>query len=173
MRSSTRIRPLLLAALLGPLLALSAAAAGNLYMTIKGGAAGTRGQTAEEAGTQRFPVMQCTGLSSSPGMNAALRQFKITKEPGTGSARLRAALANGEVLKEVALEFFHRTADGTEQVYYTLKLTGVKVTGVRDLTATVGFGRQKQLEEFSLTFQKVQPVTTPGARQSGDGWDNQ
>ncbi len=107
------------------------------------------------------------------GLPSGRRQYKpvvITKESGAATPQLLEALATGEVIKSVKMEFVKTLPDGTEEVWQTVTLTGAQVVGIKQTTDEEGKGNYRQLEEISLIFDKIEVTHRASKNSVTDTW---
>ncbi|MDQ6770462.1 MAG: type VI secretion system tube protein Hcp [Gemmatimonadota bacterium] len=104
------------------------------------------------------------------GQATGKRQHKpiiVTKEWGASSPQLFEALATNEVLK-VTFEFLTTKADGTEEVFETIKLANATISDIKQYTTGLvdGAGKSattaRHLEDVSFTFQKIEMENRDG-----------
>ena len=168
------ITAFLIACLMFPL----AAQADGIRVTIEGAKQGHfKGDNPahEKEGISALKFSQEIGSprDAATGVASGKRQHKpivITKLLGPSSPELFEAIATNEVLKTVLIEFSHSNAGGGLEVYYTVKLTNASISSIRQYTEESKIGMTMQLEEVSLTFQKIE-VQHLGAKTTGaDDW---
>lgn len=107
------------------------------------------------------------------GLPSGRRQYKpvvITKEWGAATPQLLEAMATGEVIKSVKMEFVKTLPDGTEEVWQTITLTGAQVVGINQMTDEEGKGNYRQLEEISFIFDKIEVVHRASKNSVTDTW---
>jgi type VI secretion system secreted protein Hcp len=95
------------------------------------------------------------GVRNTGKWNREYKPIVLTKEVGASSPQFLAALLDDELLTNVTIEFLRPERDGREIVYYTVKLTNATVMNIRQYTGE-GADAGKQLEEVSLTFQRIE-----------------
>jgi len=104
----------------------------------------------------------------------------IVKEWGAASPQGLAALCTNELLPEVQCEFTKTKDSGEEYVYHTIKLTNATVSSIKRYTGSGTTGQTTsrhtsgddtmELEEWSLTFQKIEVDDTDGQTSFMDDW---
>jgi type VI secretion system Hcp family effector len=88
--------------------------------------------------------------------------------PGGASGRTR-PLVTGEVLKSVLFEFVRTNAEGAEEVFHTIRLTNASVSEIAQHIAFEPTGADvPELEDVSLTFQKIEVENKPGKTMAED-----
>jgi len=143
------------------------------FISIEGTKQGVFKSEVARKGAERFAGLRASYELTSPrdlatGQASGKRQHKplsFVKELGPASPQLFNACATNEVLKTVTLEFDKSNATGEESIYFTIKLTNATVSDIRYLTED-----GKELEEVSLTFQKIEVASTVGKTSGADDW---
>lgn len=117
-----------------------------------------------------------TGLPSGKRQHYPI---KFIKEWGAASPQIMQALCTNEILKRVFFEFTHTTKSGTTEVYYTIELQEATISNVKYMTGkgeSAGSAKTQaaydtqELEEVSLTYQKITVSHIPGSTQAVDDW---
>jgi len=135
-----------------------------------------------------IPVLAFSNEVQSPrdiatGMPSGKRQWgavKIVKEWGAASPQGLQACVTNEVLTDVQIEFTKTKDSGEEYVYQTIKLTNASLSSVRRYTGNDQTGESSsrhtsgddtmELEEWALTFQKIELDDTDGQTSFMDDW---
>lgn len=135
-----------------------------------------------------IPVVSFSNEVQSPrdiatGQASGKRQWapcKIVKEWGAASPQGLQACVTNEVLTDVQVEFTKTNDNGEEYVYQKIKLTNATVASVKRFTgdATTGEATSRhtsssdtmELEEWSLTFQKIEVDDVDGQTSFMDDW---
>ncbi|MBN2689394.1 MAG: type VI secretion system tube protein Hcp [Gammaproteobacteria bacterium] len=97
----------------------------------------------------------------------------LTKNYDSASPILFNACCRGKTLKSAEFNWYRINDDGTEELYFTHKLTKVKVVKVRHFMnhvknpANDAFGHQ---EEIHLRFQKIELNYPDGNIKASDDW---
>ncbi|MFL6375168.1 MAG: type VI secretion system tube protein Hcp [Pyrinomonadaceae bacterium] len=106
--------------------------------------------------------IQALGVSyevkpGQPG-RGQLHSLVVTKEAGVSSTQFFAAFFNNEMLKTVILEFHRLAANGTDEIYQTIKLTNATVAHLKQYTklGDQAKGQAPLLEDITLAFQHVE-----------------
>jgi type VI secretion system secreted protein Hcp len=116
------------------------------------------------------PRDQATGQASGKRQH---RPVKITKEWGAASPQIFQALVNNEVLKKVLFEFVRTTAEGKEEVHYTITLVNATIS---QLVQSISDTRhdsaidKHELEDVSFTFQRIEIESKLGKTSAVDDW---
>jgi len=162
----------------------AANAAREFYVTIEGVQQGKfKGESLSQKQKDKIPAISFDYNVTSPrdvatGQVSGKRQhspIKITKEWGAATPQLFQALTNNEALKSVLFEFVRPTAQGSEEVYQTIKLTNAAISSIRWYTGEAKSGtgassqNQRELEEISFTFQQIEIENKPGGTMASDG----
>lgn len=155
----------------------------EFYMTIEGTTQGKfKGESTRGAHKDKAPCIQLAYGVQSPrdvatGMASGKRQhqpFVVVKEIGASTPQVFQACVTNEVLKSVLFEFIKTTAEGKEEVYYTMKLTNATVSGQRQYTETAAKHSEvndtHELEEVSFTFQQIDIENKLAKTASSDSW---
>lgn len=160
----------------------------EFYVSIEGTKQGKfKGESPRDAHKAKLAGLAYSHEIKSPrdiatGQASGKRQhgpIVFSKEWGASSPQIFQALVTNEVLKSVLFEFFHTTPEGVEEVYHTIKLTNATISNVRYMT---GKGESAQsakhgasydtheLEEVSLTYQKIDMESKTGKTMASDDW---
>ena len=106
--------------------------------------------------------IQVLGISyevkpGQPG-RGQVHSLVITKEASASSTQFFAAFFTNEVLKTVILDFHRVTANGTDEIYQTIKLTNATVAHLKQYTrpGDQQKGQAPLLEDITLAFQHVE-----------------
>lgn len=151
------------------LVAGSAQAAYEVYMTITGTKPGT-------FPSQRIPCLKFSYEPTSSG-NIATGQaagkrrheeIVVTKEWGPASPALFRAMNTNEVLREVKFEFVRATAGKGDQVYKTLRLSNATVASIHRMPDK----GTRELEEVTFVFdrEKLEPGGADGQPVPLERW---
>jgi type VI secretion system secreted protein Hcp len=154
----------------------------RLYVTAEGTKQGRfKGQSPLARWQNAVPAMGFSYEMSAPrdgarGLAAATRApnpIVITKLVGAASPQFLAAAANNELLKSVRLEFVRTDANGAEEVFYTITLTGATVSRVRQYIVLPDAGNPAGsglLEDISFVFQRIEMSSLDGGTMATDDW---
>jgi type VI secretion system secreted protein Hcp len=96
-----------------------------------------------------------------------------TKEWGAASPQIFQAIATNESLPLVEFEFLRTDPRGLETVIETVTLTNATVSGFKQYIGFPDPGEQpsnRQLEDVSFTFQKIEITSTEGKTTAVDDW---
>ncbi len=105
----------------------------------------------------------------------------FTKEWGASSPQLTQALCQNENLTRVFFEFTRTNSVGESEIYHTIELTNASVakieyrtgggiTGGESSAKTVSTYDTMEIEEVSLTYQKISIQNVPGQTACADDW---
>jgi type VI secretion system secreted protein Hcp len=155
----------------------------EFYMTIEGTTQGAfKGESTRAAHNKKSPCIGFEYAVQSPrdvatGLASGKRQHQpivVTKEWGASSPQLFQACVTNEVLKSVLLEYIHTTAEGREEIYFTIKLTNATVSKLRQFTQEAAKHSEAndthELEEVSFTFQKIDMENKAFKTAASDDW---
>lgn len=160
----------------------------EFYVTIEGTKQGKfKGESIRDAHKAKLGGLTYNHEITSPrdvatGQASGKRQhgpITFTKEWGPSTPQIFSALTKNEVLKSVLFEFIQTTAEGAEIVYHTVKLTNATVSKVRYITGkdesassakTTATYDTHELEEVSLTYQKIEIENKIGKTMADDDW---
>ena len=84
------------------------------------------------------------------------------------------AMTTNEILKSVVIEFWGSKGDGTESIFYTIRLTNAVVTEIEQYAGRSPDGDATRpvegtpLEDITVNFQKIELVSPYGMTVSGD-----
>jgi type VI secretion system secreted protein Hcp len=133
----------------------------------------------------REGMIPCVGFSYgvtvphdiASGLASGKRQQQpviVTKEWGASSPQFYAAAYTNEVLSQVAFNFYVAGPTGLQQLDHTVKLTNAAVISVRQSIHLPQSGGpiidSRELEEISLTFQKIEITSISGGTTATDDW---
>ncbi|AOJ73472.1 MULTISPECIES: Hcp family type VI secretion system effector [Burkholderia] len=120
--------------------------------------------------TIEIPKSPQTGLPTGKRIHGPMT---LTKEIDKSSPKLSQALASGEQMKSVALEFYRILKEGKEEHYYTVKLENAILTSIRSWTPNCLVLDNKQLghmEDVSFTYEKITWTYVPDGIEAEDSW---
>jgi type VI secretion system secreted protein Hcp len=147
------------------------------FKTPPGGGASADGLRGGKIPGIRFFAETTSPRDVGTGQASGKRQHKpitITKQWDASSPQLFQALVTNEVLKSVLFEFVKTNLQGEEFVYHTIKLTNGTVSNIKsylDLTDASGDPYDAhELEDVSLTFQKIEIENREGKTTAVDDW---
>ena len=81
----------------------------------------------------------------------------ITREASGASLQFFSAVFTNELLKGVILDFYRVSANGTEEIYQTIKITNVTISHIKQYTRQVDPQKsQPLLEDITLAFQHIE-----------------
>ncbi len=120
--------------------------------------------------TIEIPKSPQTGLPTGKRVHGAMT---LTKEIDKSSPKLFQALASGEQMKDVTLEFYRISPKGTEEKYYTVKLSNAILTNMKSWTPNCLSPENKQMghmEDLSFTYEKITWTYEPDGIEAEDSW---
>ncbi len=143
-----------------------------------------KGESTREAWKEKIPCLGFNYEVQSPrdqatGQASGKRQHKpvtITKEWGAASPQIFQALVNNEVLTEVTFEFIRTTAEGAEEVHYTIKLVNATISNLKQYIGDTRHSDaidKHELEDVSFTFQRIEIESKLGKTMATDDWAKQ
>jgi type VI secretion system secreted protein Hcp len=151
-------------------------------MAIKGAKQGQfKGQSMAKGQEKWIPCSQFLFAVNAPrdaatGLPTGRRQYApivATKEWGAASPQIFQAIATNESLPLVEFEFLRTDPRGLETVIETVTLTNATVSGFKQYIGFPDPGEQpsnRQLEDVSFTFQKIEVTSTEGKTTAMDDW---
>jgi type VI secretion system secreted protein Hcp len=99
----------------------------------------------------------------------------FTKEWGASSPQFYVAAYTNEVLSEVIFNFYVAGPTGLQQLDHTVKLTNATIASVKQSLLLPQHGGpvidSRELQEISLTFQKIDITSIPGKTEATDDWN--
>lgn len=111
------------------------------------------------------------------GFSTGLRQhspLKVVKTIDRASPGLHRALANGESIETVRVDFYRiDPATRSETNYYTITLTGARVVGVQSFMPTSFLPENepyRHMEEISFVYQRIEWAWLPDDIVETDTW---
>jgi len=161
----------------------------EFYVTIKGTTQGKfKGESSREGHKEKIAGLKFGYELKSPrdiatGQASGKRQHNpvsFTKEWGPSSPMIFQACATNEVLTDVLFEFIKTDPNGKEVIYHKIKLTNATVANIKQYTGggdasassakTTATYDTHELEDVSMTFQKIEIENVPGKTEAGDDW---
>jgi type VI secretion system secreted protein Hcp len=161
---------------------MSARSGAQLYVTVDGTKQGRfKGQSSSARWQNAVPALAFAyevGMPRDAARSIATASrvhgpVVITKAVGAASPQFFTAMTTGETLKSVVLEFVRADANGAEEVFYTIKLTGATASRFRQYMAAPEAGNPAGsglLEEISFTFQRIEMTSADGSTMAMDDW---
>lgn len=151
------------------------------YLSIEGTKQGKfKGESDRQSHKDKMPGFSFGSAITSPrdassGQATGKRHHEpviARKKVGAASPQIVQALCTNESLKSVLFEFVHTTKDGTEQVFYTIKLTNATISGHRTYLPDLSGDQQKLdlSEEIAFTFQKIEWEHKIAKTMAADDW---
>jgi len=116
------------------------------------------------------PCSPQTGLPTGKRVHFPMT---LTKEIDKSSPKLFQALARGENLTNVTLEYYRISPKGTEEKYYTVKLTNAVLTNIRSWTPNCLLQANQQMghmEDVSFAYEKITWTFEPDGIEGEDSW---
>lgn len=120
--------------------------------------------------TIEIPKNPQTGLPTGKRVHLPMT---LTKEIDKSSPKLFQALTSGERMKNVALEYYRISPKGTEEKYYSVKLTDAVLTAIRSATPNCLNSVNQQMghmEDVSFTYEKISWTFEPDGIEAEDSW---
>ena len=156
----------------------------QIYASFKGVKQGDFKGESNQKG--REGMIPCVGFSYgviiprdvTTGQASGKRQHQpviVTKEWGASSPQFYTAAYTNEVLSTVAFNFYVPGPTGLLQLDHTIKLTNATIISVKQSILLPQQGGpvidSRELEEISLTFQKIDITSIPGGTEATDDWN--
>ncbi len=147
----------------------------EFYVTIEGSQQGKlKGDSKRKAHKDAITGLAFEYAVTSPraagsGQATGRRQHSpitITKRWGAATPQLFQALVTNELLKSVLIEFVKTSPQGKEVVYHTVKLTNANVVSIEQYANP----EDRELEEVSISFQKIEIDNKDGGTSAVDDW---
>ena len=162
----------------------------EFYVTVKFDKQGdNKGESIKEAHKKKIPGLSYHHSIQAPrdvatGRPSGARQhgpITFTKEWGPSSPLFASALCQNENLSSVLFEFMQTNKMGESEIYHTIKLTNATVSKIEYRTGGGMTGGQSsakteaaydtmELEEISMTYQKIEVENLPGKTMFTDDW---
>lgn len=173
MRSQLRTKINIFAAMICVLaMAGSAQAAVNAYLKIEGAKQGKfKGASASD---ERISISdfsyQAPVADKTSGAMAGRRMhgtITIVKEVDSATPQFSSAAATGEVIKNLEIDFVHPGANGAQEIYKSLVITGATVSTIHRI-----MGGEKPLESITFSFDSANVVAKNkmGTKTAMDDW---
>jgi type VI secretion system secreted protein Hcp len=100
----------------------------------------------------------------------------FTKQWGVSSPQFYTTAYTNEILSQVTFNFYITGPTGIQQLDHTVKLTNATIISVKQsLQLPQSSGPvidSRELQEISLTFQKIDITSIPGKTEAMDDWEN-
>jgi type VI secretion system secreted protein Hcp len=153
-----------------------------IHVTIKAVTQGTLKGQSSKKGDGKIPVVyfRCgvtDAFDSGSGQPTGRRQHEpvvFRKEVDAASPQLFQAAVTNEVLKSVVFEFMKPSQAGKEVVDHSITLTNALISSFHDSVQIGQVGGpvvdSRELEEISLTYQRIEMVNVSGGTQASDDW---
>jgi type VI secretion system secreted protein Hcp len=160
----------------------------EFYVTIKGVKQGDfKGESIRAEHAKKIAGLSYSHEITAPrdiasGRASGKRQhgpITFTKEWGASTPMIFQALVNNEVLESVLFEFYNTNDSGEEQIYHKITLSKATVSKIKQVTGTgesAGSAKTSaihdthELEEVSLTYEKIEVESVTGATLAMDDW---
>jgi type VI secretion system secreted protein Hcp len=154
----------------------------SIYVTVKAATQGAFKGTASTHQGGRIAVVAfeyglAIPIDSGSGQPLGRRQHRpvvFTKQVDAASPQFLQSAVTNEVLKSVLFEFLKIAPDGKEVVDHTITLTNGIISSFQD---SVQIGQEggpvvdsRELEQISLTYQKLEMANIPGKTSVADAW---
>lgn len=97
----------------------------------------------------------------------------FVKQWGPASPQFFQALTTNEILKSVLFEFMHSDGNGAEQIFHSILLTNASVCNYKaylEIPTDSASLNVPELEEISLTFQRIEIESKTGKTMAVDDW---
>ena len=163
--------------ILPTLVSLAGHAATGVWITVEGAHQGVfKGDstaTHNQISALGFSVEMDSPIDQASGQASGKRQWKplvITKDLSASSPQFFTAMATNEVLKTVVIQVSKQDANGAAKVMEKITLTNAVVISVRQVSAPTSTGASQNLEEISLTFQKIELQNLDAQTGFNDDW---
>jgi len=120
--------------------------------------------------TIEIPKSIQTGLPTGKRIHGPLR---ITKEIDKSSPKLFQALTSGERITDAKLEYYRISADGKEELYYTVEIKNAIVTSMHKYVPCCLVPENKtmgHMEDISFTYETIIETFTPDGIEAQDSW---
>jgi type VI secretion system Hcp family effector len=107
---------------------------------------------------------KATGAMAGRRMHGTIT---IVKEVDSATPQFASAASTGEVLKNLEIDFVHPGANGTQEVYKSLVITGATVSTIHRI-----MGGEKPLESITFTFdsENIVAKNKMGSKTAIDDW---
>jgi type VI secretion system secreted protein Hcp len=125
-----------------------------------------------------FKIQSISPRDAASGLATGKRQHEpltITKEYNPATPNLLSAGWTNEVISNITLNFWGTNAQGKpESNHYTITLTNAQVTSYKRYnpvgSVSHASSHSNELEEFQLTFQKIEISFVQFKKSSSDDW---
>jgi type VI secretion system secreted protein Hcp len=154
----------------------------NAYLRMVGAASGQiKGSTTQKGREGKIMVIAASHEIVSPrdaasGQATGRRMHKpfvIVKRIDKSTPLLYQVLATNENITEWELQFFTPKANGTEKLYYTVKLTNASIASIAFTmpnTDDPDLAKRLEYEEVAFTYQKIEWTWVEGGITALDDW---
>jgi len=120
--------------------------------------------------TVEIPRDTHTGLPTGKRIHLPMT---VEKEIDKSTPKLMQALASGEQLSEVILDFWRISPKGTEEKYFTVKLQDAIIVNIESFfpeTFLEANEKYKHMEKISFTYSKIIWTWQPDGIEAEDSW---
>ena len=114
-----------------------------------------------------FPRDPVTGQPTGKRQH---RPVTFVKAWGAATPQIFQALVTNEVLTTVVFDFTRVNPQGKAFAFERVTLTNASISGQRQYTETTATGVINELEQVSLTFQKITLQNNDGNTSASDDW---
>ncbi len=155
----------------------------NLWVTKAGKATGNfDGPCEQESRANSCTVFSVTHEVSLPtegtmgGLSTGRRKHMpvvVTKEIDCTSPAFLQAMAHNEQIEELELKFYRNTDTGDEEHYYTIRIMGVRVGGVKvnvPMTLDPLNSVYRHMEEISFMYESIEWTYELTGYMTADDW---
>jgi type VI secretion system secreted protein Hcp len=154
----------------------------QFFATVTGARQGAfKGESTQKGREGKIPgVAFSYGVLSPRDLTSGLPTGRRQHQPvvfsklwGASSPQFYEAIYTNEALTTVLFEFFVTNAAGVEVLNHTIKLTNASISAVRQTLADnqpVNAVDSRELQEISLTFQKID-ILNIGGVEAADDWE--
>jgi type VI secretion system secreted protein Hcp len=155
----------------------------QFLVTVAGAKQGAfKGESAQKGNEGKIPGVALSYGVLSPrdptsGLPTGMRQHQpvvFSKEWGVSSPQFYQAIYTNEALPTVLFEFFITARNGLQTLDHTIKLTDASISAIRQTlpdSQPTGSLDPRELQEISLTFQKIEIISLPGGTQTTTDWE--
>lgn len=140
---------------------------GEYAVTVEGSKQGVfKGESSRESGKGVIIGLDFSHDLTRPGGSRTMQHGPIivTKSWGASSPQFMTAAATGEELKRVQLDFY-KFSGGSSELWYTIKLTGARVEGVRRYTKDDAATLR---EEITIAYQTIEVEHVPSKTSASE-----
>jgi len=100
---------------------------------------------------------------------------RVVKYMDKASPLILQAIATGEQLTKVKIEFYRTSTSGSQELYYTVEMEEATLVGLKPYFPNAldsDSANYAHMEELKMTYKKITVTHEVAGTSGGDSWDN-